>query len=53
MSIAIGRPVIRNTDRLFFSGMALASALMLFLGFLPSYFNRSAEVGIEIERAPL
>ena len=43
MSIAIGRPVIRNTDRLFFSGMALASALMLFLGFLPSYFNRSAE----------
>ena len=44
MSIAIGRPVIRNTDRLFFSGMALASALMLFLGFLPSYFNRSAEL---------
>ena len=43
MSIAIGRPVIRNTDGLFFSGMALASALMLFLGFLPSYFNRSAE----------
>ena len=43
MSIAIGRPVTRNTDRLFFSGMALASALMLFLGFLPSYFNRSAE----------
>jgi uncharacterized membrane protein YozB (DUF420 family) len=44
MSIAIGRPVIRNTDRLFFSGMALASALILFLGFLPSYFNRSAQL---------
>jgi FtsH-binding integral membrane protein len=44
MSIAIGRPVIRKTDRLFFSGMALASALILFLGFLPSYFYRSAEL---------
>jgi hypothetical protein len=42
MSIAIGRPVIRNTDRLFFPGMALASLLILFLGFLPSYFHRSA-----------
>ena len=44
MSIAIGRPVIRKTDRLFFSGMALASAVILFLGFLPSYFHRSAEL---------
>ena len=44
MSIAIGRPVVRNADRLFFTGMALASALMLFLGFLPSYFHRSAEL---------
>lgn len=44
MSIAIGRPVIRQTDRLFFSGMALASALILFLGFLPSYFYRSTEL---------
>jgi FtsH-binding integral membrane protein len=42
MSIAIGRSVIRKTDRLFFSGMALASALILFLGFLPSYFHRGA-----------
>jgi hypothetical protein len=33
MSIAIGRPVIRKTDRIFFSGMALASAVILFLGF--------------------
>src|SRR6516165_8033948 len=44
MSIAIGRPAIGRTDRLFFSGMALASALILFLGFLPSYFHRAAEL---------
>jgi uncharacterized membrane protein YozB (DUF420 family) len=44
MSIAIGQPVIRKTDRFFFSGMALASALILFLGFLPSYFYRRAEL---------
>jgi uncharacterized membrane protein YozB (DUF420 family) len=44
MSIAIGRPIVRKTDRLFFSGMALASALILFLGFLPSYFYRIAEL---------
>jgi FtsH-binding integral membrane protein len=42
MSIAIGQPVVRKTDRLFFTGMALASALTLFLGFLPTYFHRSA-----------
>jgi hypothetical protein len=44
MSIAIGQPVARKNDRLFFTGMALASALILFLGFLPSYFHRSAEL---------
>jgi hypothetical protein len=44
MSIAIGQPVRDKSDRLFFTGMALASALMLFLGFLPSYFHRSAEL---------
>ena len=44
MSIAIGRPVIRRADRYFFSGMALACAIILFLGFLPSYFHRSAEL---------
>jgi uncharacterized membrane protein YozB (DUF420 family) len=41
MSIAIGRPVIRKADRLFFSGTALACATILVLGFLPSYFHRS------------
>jgi len=44
MSIAIGQPAVRKTDRLFFTGMALASALALYLGFLPSYFNRSSEL---------
>jgi hypothetical protein len=44
MSIAIGQPVARKTDRLFFTGMALASALTLFLGFLPSYFHRGIEL---------
>jgi hypothetical protein len=44
MSIAIGQPVTRKSDRLFFTGMALASALTLFFGFLPSYFHRSAEL---------
>ena len=44
MSIALGQPIVRNTERLFFTGMALALALALFLGFLPSYFHRSAEV---------
>jgi hypothetical protein len=44
MSIAIGRPVIRRADRYFFSGMALACAIVLFLGFLPSYFHRGAEL---------
>jgi FtsH-binding integral membrane protein len=44
MSIAIGRPVIRKADRHFFSGMALACATILLLGFLPSYFHRRAEL---------
>jgi FtsH-binding integral membrane protein len=44
MSIALGQPIARNTERLFFTGMALALALALFLGFLPSYFHRSAEL---------
>jgi hypothetical protein len=44
MSIVIAQPVTRKTDRLFFLGMALALALTLFLGFLPSYFYRSADI---------
>jgi FtsH-binding integral membrane protein len=41
---AIRQPVVRKTERLFFAGMALASALTMFFGFLPSYFHRSAEL---------
>lgn len=44
MSIALTRPVIGKSDRLFFSGMALASAVISFHGFLPTYFYRSAEL---------
>ena len=44
MSIAISLPVVRKNDRLFFSGMALASAVISFHGFLPTYFHRSAEL---------
>jgi hypothetical protein len=44
MSIALGQPIVRNTERLFFTGMALALALALFFGFLPQYFHRSAEL---------
>ncbi len=44
MSIAIGQHVSRTTDRIFFMGMASASALTLVLGFLPSYFHRGAEL---------
>ncbi len=44
MSIAIGRPAIRKADRHFFSAMALACAIVPVLGFLPSYFHRSAEL---------
>ena len=40
MSRAI--PNIRKTDRLFFSVMASTCVLMTFLGFLPSYYGRSA-----------
>jgi hypothetical protein len=39
MSIALGQPIVRNTDRLFFTGMALALALALFLGFFAELFQ--------------
>jgi FtsH-binding integral membrane protein len=44
VTMTIEQPVRRQTDRLFFTGMAAAAALMLFLGFSPSYFLRSAEL---------
>ena len=44
MSMAIGQPSVRASDRIFFTGMALAAALTLFLGFARSYFLRGAEL---------
>jgi FtsH-binding integral membrane protein len=45
MSMTIERQSVRATaDRVFFTSMALASALAVLLGFSPSYFLRSAEL---------
>lgn len=45
MSMAIGRPARGQTDRIFFTSMALATALAVFVGFSPSYFLRGAALG--------
>jgi FtsH-binding integral membrane protein len=42
MSMAIGQPARGQSDRVFFTGMALATTLAVFVGFSPSYFLRSA-----------
>lgn len=42
MSIAVRRPAISNADHYFFTGMALACALAMYVGFIPSYFHRGA-----------
>jgi hypothetical protein len=42
MSIAVRQPAIGSADRYFFTGMALASALAMYVGFMPSYFHRGA-----------
>jgi FtsH-binding integral membrane protein len=42
MTMALEHPVRRNTDRIFFSGMALALASMMVAGFWPTYFMRNA-----------
>src|SRR5262245_30388110 len=44
MSITVGPIARAQNDRIFFTGMALASALTVFIGFSPSYFMRSAEL---------
>jgi|SRR6185295_712551 len=44
MSMAVGQPARGHTDRLFFTGMALACALTVLIGFAPSYFLRGAEL---------
>ena len=42
MAMATGQPVRVQSDRIFFTAMALASALAVFLGFAPTYFLRVA-----------
>jgi len=42
METTAGRRVLWQTDRLFFTGMALASVLTLVVGFAPTYFVRSS-----------
>jgi len=44
MTIALEQPARRNMDRIFFTGMALAAALIVLVGFAPTYFLRSAEL---------
>jgi hypothetical protein len=44
MAMTIEKPVRRQTDRLFFTGMALASLLAVLVGFAPSYFVRSSSL---------
>jgi len=45
MSMAIERQPARvKSDRFFFTGMALASGMAVFVGFSPSYFLRTAEL---------
>ena len=40
--MVVERPARGQTDRLFFTGMALAAAFAVFVGFMPTYFIRSA-----------
>ena len=42
MTLVLERPARRQTDRVFFTGMALLLAIAVFIGFSPSYFLRSA-----------
>lgn len=42
MTMTLERPVRWQTDRFFFSGMAVASLLAVVVGFAPTYFFRSS-----------
>ena len=46
MSMAVGQPARAHTDRIFFTAMAIASAITVLVGFAPSYFLRSAEMPV-------
>jgi hypothetical protein len=40
MTMAMGQPARAQTDRIFFTSMAIAAALSVFIGFTPTYFLR-------------
>ena len=42
MTMVLERPAHRQTDRVFFTGMALLMAISVFIGFSPSYFLRAS-----------
>jgi hypothetical protein len=42
MTVIAERPIRLPTDRLFFTGMAVAAALTVFVGFAPTYYLRSS-----------
>jgi hypothetical protein len=44
MTMVAERPARAQTDRLFFTGMALASAVAVLVGFSPTYFLRGADL---------
>ena len=44
MSLPIAQPISRLTDRMFFTGMAFAAAITVFVGFAPTYYLRSQEL---------
>jgi FtsH-binding integral membrane protein len=44
MTATVGLPIRRQTDRLFFTGMALASLLTMLVGFAPTYFIRGSSL---------
>lgn len=45
MSVVMEAPRAVPKDRIFYTGMAVASAIIVFVGFSPTFFTRSAELG--------
>jgi uncharacterized membrane protein YozB (DUF420 family) len=45
MSVVVETPRAFPKDRIFFTGMALACAIIVFVGFSPTFFTRAAELG--------
>ena len=43
---ALSRPVGARYDRQFYTGMAIAAAVVVFVGFAPTYFLRASETSL-------